>query len=72
MRPSFKNLINRSVLAVGLLGSVGFASAAGDDYSSIVTAVSIGGVVTAIIAMGAVKIAPNVARWATNKIANFF
>jgi hypothetical protein len=71
MRPSFKNLANRAIVAVGLLGSVGFAAAA-DDYSTIVTAVSVGGVVTAIIAMGAVKIAPNVARWTTNKIANFF
>ena len=65
-------LLNGLFVAAGLtLGAVGVASAA-DDYSGIVAAVSIGGVVTSIIGMGAVKILPNVARWATNKIANFF
>ena len=42
------------------------------DFSSISAAVSIGTVVTAIIAMGAIKILPNVAKWATNKLAGFF
>ncbi|MGE5470586.1 MAG: hypothetical protein ACM3X0_07315 [Bacteroidota bacterium] len=42
------------------------------DFSSVTSAVSIGTVSTAIIAMAAIKILPNVARWAGNKLANFF
>lgn len=42
------------------------------DFSSITAAVSVGAVSTAIIAMGAIKILPNVAKWATNKLVGFF
>ncbi len=42
------------------------------DFSSITSAVDIGTVATAIIAMGAIMILPNVAKWATKKLANFF
>lgn len=42
------------------------------DFSSISTGLSAATAVTAIIAMGAIKIAPNFAKWATNKIAGFF
>jgi len=44
----------------------------GLDLSSITAAVSIAGVVAGIIAMGALKIQPNVAKWAANKLAGFF
>lgn len=44
----------------------------GLDFSSMISAVSATAVVTAIVGMGVVKIAPNFARWATNKIASFF
>lgn len=42
------------------------------DFSSISSGITITTVVTAIIAMGAIKILPNVAKWATNKLASFF
>lgn len=42
------------------------------DFSSISAAVSVAGVSAAIIAMGAIKIVPNVAKWATNKLVTFF
>lgn len=42
------------------------------DFSSISAAVDISTVSTAIIAMGALMIVPNVARWAAKKLANFF
>lgn len=42
------------------------------DFSSISAAVSVGAVSLAIIAMGAVKIVPNVAKWGTNKLVSFF
>lgn len=42
------------------------------DYSTIGAAVSVGGVITAIVAMGVLKVGPNVAKWATNKLASFF
>lgn len=41
-------------------------------YDGILAAVSVAGVATAIVAMGALKVAPNVAAWASNKLANFF
>jgi hypothetical protein len=44
----------------------------GMDFSSITSAVSVAGVAAAIIAMGALKIGPNVAKWAANKLASFF
>ncbi|MDR1996478.1 hypothetical protein [Azonexus sp.] len=42
------------------------------DFSAISAGLAIGGAVTAIIAMGALKMSPNFAKWATNKIASFF
>lgn len=42
------------------------------DFSSVSGAVDISTVATAIIAMGALMIVPNVARWAVKKLANFF
>lgn len=42
------------------------------DLTPISAAVSVGTIVTAIIAMAAIKIGPNVAKWAGNKLANFF
>lgn len=42
------------------------------DFSAISTGLSAATAITAIIAMGAIKIGPNFAKWATNKIAGFF
>lgn len=42
------------------------------DFSSISSAVDISTVSVGIIAMGALMIVPNVARWAAKKLANFF
>jgi len=42
------------------------------DFTDMTTAVSSAAVITAIVGMGVVKIGPNFARWATNKIASFF
>lgn len=42
------------------------------DFSSLTDAVSLSTVTTAIIAMGALMIVPNVARWGVRKIAGFF
>lgn len=44
----------------------------GLDFSAVTSAVNIATVSTAIIAMAAIKILPNVAKWAGNKLANFF
>jgi uncharacterized protein involved in high-affinity Fe2+ transport len=67
--------VNRLVVAAVLtLGAVGAASAAdaGLDFSPITQGVSVGTVALAIIAMGAIKIVPNIAKWGANKLANFF
>lgn len=42
------------------------------DFDPILTAISVAGVSTAIIAMAALKAGPNLAKWAGNKLANFF
>lgn len=54
-----------------LLVSTG-AFAVGTDFSSISSGVDASTVVTAIVAMGAIMILPNVAKWAAKKIATFF
>lgn len=42
------------------------------DLSPITAAVDVGTVVTALIAMAAIKIGPGVAKWASNKLSSFF
>lgn len=42
------------------------------DFSSITSAVSFAGATTSIIAMGALMVMPNAAKWISKKIANFF
>lgn len=42
------------------------------DLSSLTGAVDVATVTTAIIAMGVIKMGPNVARYAVNKIVSFF
>lgn len=65
-------------VAVGVALTVGAAGAAmaqttgGPDLSSIISAVAIGTVSAGIVSMGAVKIVPNVTKWAVNKLVGFF
>ncbi|MDR1994038.1 hypothetical protein [Azonexus sp.] len=42
------------------------------DFTEIIAAVSLAGVAAGIVAMGAVKIVPIVAKWGTNKLVGFF
>ena len=42
------------------------------DFSTITGAVDVATVTTGLIAMGAIMIVPNVARWAVRKLAGFF
>ncbi len=42
------------------------------DLSPLTAGVDLATVTTAIIAMGALKMAPNVAKWGVNKIVSFF
>jgi hypothetical protein len=67
-------LLNKLLVGAGLAAPVlAFAQEAGGaDYSSIVAAVSLVGVAGSIVAMGAVKIVPNVASWGTKKLVSFF
>lgn len=64
--------MRKSVLVVALLVLAGQASAAGLDFTSITSAVDVSTVAAAIVAMGALKVGPNVAKWAANKLASFF
>jgi hypothetical protein len=42
------------------------------DFSSIAAAVVLTPILAGMIALGAVKIAPNATKWAVNKLASFF
>lgn len=48
------------------------AMAAGLDFTPVTSAVDVGTIAVAIIALAAIKMGPNVAKWAGNKLANFF
>ena len=60
-----------ALTATGLL-SVGAANAAAVDYSPLASAVDVSTVAAALVAMGAVVLGPNVAKWAVAKIGSFF
>ncbi|ANH74801.1 putative membrane protein [Ralstonia insidiosa] len=59
-------------LTVGAAGAAMAQTASGPDLSSIISAVAIGTVSAGIVSMGAVKIVPNVTKWAVNKLVGFF
>ncbi|CAG9183006.1 hypothetical protein LMG23992_04881 [Cupriavidus laharis] len=67
-------IMKKVAVGAAIAGVSGLAAAqdTGVDYSSITAAVAVGGVSAAIVAMGAVKIVPNVTKWATNKLVSFF
>lgn len=71
-----KNLFSRSNLTVAVAGaamaSSGAFAAEGVDFSSLITGLAAGGVITSIVAMGVIKIGPNFAKWGTNKLVGFF
>ena len=54
------------------LVSLAGMSQAALDLTPITSAVDVGTIAVAVIAMAAIMIGPNVARWAGKKLANFF
>jgi len=42
------------------------------DFSTVLAGLTASAVVTAILAAGAIKAAPNFAKWGVNKLAGFF
>lgn len=44
----------------------------GLDFSTMVAGVSASAVVGAFVSMGVIKLGPNFAKWAVNKVAGFF
>lgn len=65
-----KNVLIASVVA--LATTAGVASADPVSYAGIISAVDVSTVATGIVAMGAIMIVPNVARWAVRKLVGFF
>lgn len=65
---------NQLALAVALVVAAPLTMAAdGDiDFSTMVAAVSGAAVIAAFVSMGVVKLGPNFAKWAINKVAGFF
>jgi len=59
-------------VAVGAVVLASQAHAEGLDFGSITSGVDVSTVATAIIAMGALQILPNVAKWGAKKLASFF
>lgn len=64
--------LNRVLVALGLASASALSMATAPDYSPIGAGIDVTTVVAAIIAMGVIKAGPNVAKWATNKLASFF
>lgn len=60
------------LVGTGAIVAAPFTMAAEPDYASMIGDVASAGAVAAIVAMGVVKIAPNFAKWAVNKVASFF
>ncbi|WP_034057425.1 hypothetical protein [Pseudomonas aeruginosa] len=59
--------------AVAASAAVPAFAADGDlDFSSMISSVNGSAVIAAFMAMGVVKLGPNFARWAVNKVAGFF
>lgn len=67
-----KNLGIASALALALAGASLPVLADPVSFAPITSAVDVSTVATALVAMGALMIVPNVARWAVRKLAGFF
>jgi hypothetical protein len=63
--------IKTGLIAAGILVATG-AQADPVSYAAITSAVDVSTVATGIVAMGALMVVPNVARWAVRKLAGFF
>lgn len=61
-----------TAVAASVVAPMSFAAAGDVDFSAMIGGVVATGCVAAIVAMGVVKIAPNFAKWAVNKVASFF
>ncbi|EPV8180090.1 hypothetical protein ACWAN1_006928 [Pseudomonas aeruginosa] len=73
------NLKQTALVLVLVLGAFAASAAVpafaaeGDlDFSSMISSVNGSAVIAAFMAMGVVKLGPNFARWAVNKVAGFF
>lgn len=62
----------KAAVGVALTTLAGVASAAPLDLGPITAAVDVGTIVVAIVALGAIMMGPNVAKWASKKLAGFF
>lgn len=64
---------NQLLLAVAIASTAPLAMAADEiDFTTMISAVSAAGVIAAFVSMGVVKLGPNFAKWAVNKVAGFF
>lgn len=67
------NTQNQLALAVALAVAAPLAMADNEiDFTTMIGAVSAAGVIAAFVSMGVVKLGPNFAKWAVNKVAGFF
>lgn len=69
MQVKKSNLVKSAI--VSTLVAAGAANAA-LDLAPITSAVDVGTIVVAIVALGAIMMGPNVAKWASKKLAGFF
>lgn len=65
------NAVRISAIVAGLVAS-SVSQAAGLDLTPITAAVDVGTISVAIIALAAIMMGPNVAKWAGRKLAGFF
>ena len=65
-------LLQRAGYSLAITAVAVPAFAADIDYSDMIAVPVATGAVAAIVAMGAIKIAPGFAKWAVNKVAGMF
>ena len=72
-----KNVFQRTkkgliVLPLALASTGAFAAAETIDYTSVTGSIATGGLVAAIMAVGVIKFAPQIARWGLAKLTSMF
>lgn len=72
MKITKAQVVAMTAVAVSVAAPMTFAAGNDIDFSAMIAGVVSAGAIAAIVSMGVVKIGPNFAKWAVNKVASFF
>ena len=65
-------LVKMTAVAATVAAPMTFAAGNDIDFSTMIGGIAGATAIAAIVSMGVVKIGPNFAKWAVNKVASFF